>query len=109
MSFKNMMMANILNDMIEFGMKYSPMLSNGMYSRHVATLMNGNTPLIRNCYNHITGHCMNCHAEQHAILSYLRQTPQLRHLTKTFNFSSPMTDKMMWRFKKCDTSTGSAT
>lgn len=102
-------MNSILADMINFGKFSSPLVSRGMYSHHVASLMNGNIPVIKNCYNHITGKCLNCHAEQHAILTYLKQTPQLRHLTKTFNFTSPLTDKMMYYFKNYATTKGGDT
>lgn len=100
---------NIVSEMVDFGLRNSPLVSRGMYSHHIATLMNGNVPLIKNCYNHITGKCLNCHAEQHAILSYLRQTPQLRHLTKTFNFTSPINHKMMYHFKNYSTTKGNIT
>jgi hypothetical protein len=92
-------LSGILSDMIDFGRKSSPFLSRGMYSHHVATIIDGNIPVVINCYNHITGRCLNCHAEQHAILSYLRQNPRLRKLTKAISFQTLMTDKLMWRFK----------
>lgn len=92
--------ASIIHDMIDFGKTHSPMLSKGMCSHHIATISSGKEIIVKNCYNYITGRCLNCHAEQHALLSYLRQTPTLRHLADIINFSSLATDKMMSYFKK---------
>lgn len=67
-----------------------------MLSKHSAGIYANGKLLVSDAYNYHTGHALNCHAEQSAIMKLLKLYGT-RRPTTLFDFSRPLTDSQ----KRC--------
>lgn len=68
-----------------------------MGSLHFCSIYNGNKEIVSLKPNYVTGRPLNCHAEQHALMSLL-SLYGCNDLLSMFNFTTLLTEKKMSRF-----------
>ena len=71
-------------------------IRSSMLSKHSAGIYANGKLLVSDAFNYHTGHALNCHAEQCAIMKLLKLYGT-RRPTTLFDFSNPLTDSQ----KRC--------